>query len=245
MSDVSDDQAGGLKANPPNNCFDIHFEGKKGKIMKHREIAIAVLFVVVLAGSASAAWEDGRYWADDVTAWTGDVQNYGFLASPELMTESTTWWLTGTPDGDQNGNGYGWDAVDQDSVAGWRAFRAASFTVHFDAALKDVTGDDLLIVTYGGPNSVSSVWASPDDVEANYIQIGTIGAGTPGYFDNLEFDFGGLVDDVHYVKVVREVWGPQTGRFIDAVGGVPEPASLVLLACGAVGVLSRRRGQKR
>jgi len=210
--------------------------------MKHKEIAIAALLVVVLAGSASAAWEDGRYWADDVTAWTGDVQNYGFLASPELMTESTTWWLTGAPDGDQNGNGYGWDAVDQDSVAGWRSFGAASFTVHFATALKDVTGDDLSIVTYGGPNGVSSVWASPDNVEANYVQIGEIGAGgAVGYFDNLGFDFGGIVDDVHYVKVVRETAGPQSGRFIDAVGGVPEPASLTLLVCGGAWILRRRK----
>jgi hypothetical protein len=213
--------------------------------MKCREIAIAVLFVVVLAGSAPAAWEDGHYWADDVTAWTGAVQYYGFLASPVLMTLSTTWWLTGAPDGDQNNNGYAWDSVDQDSVAGWRAHNAASFTVHFNAALEDVTGNDLLIVTYGGPNGVSSVWASPDDVEANYIQIGTIGAGTPAYFDDLGFDFAGLVDDVHYVKVVRDVWGPQSGRFIDAIGGtVPEPASMILLACGAVGVLFRRRSKR-
>ncbi len=213
--------------------------------MKHRKIAIAALFVVGLAGSASAAWEDGRYWADDVTAWTGDVQNYGFLASPELMTASTTWWLTGAPDGDQNGNGYAWDASDdQDSVAGWRSFGDASFTVHFDAALKDVTGDDLLIVTCGGPNGVSSVWASPDNAEANYVQIGTIGAGMAGYFDNLEFDFNGLVDDVHYVKVIREVAGPQSGRFIDAVGSVPEPATMLLLACGSWGVLLRRRTRR-
>lgn len=213
--------------------------------MKHRKIAIAALLVVGLAGSANGAWEDGHYWADDVTAWTGDIQNYGFLASPELMTASTTWWLTGAPDGDQNDNGYGWDASDdQDSVAGWRSFGNASFTVHFDMALKDVTGDDLLVVTYGGPNGVSSVWASSDDVEANYVQIGTIGAGTAGYFDNLGFDFNGLVDDVHYVKIVRESAGPQSGRFIDAVGSVPEPATMLLLACGSWGVLLRRRAQE-
>ena len=206
-------------------------------------ICWVVLFVVVLAGSASAAWEDGRYWADDVTAWTGDVQNYGFLASPELMTPSTTWWLTGAPDGDQNANGYGWDNPgDQDSVAGWRSFGAASFTVHFDAALSDVTGDDLLIVTYGGPNGDSSVQASSNGTD--FFEVGTIGEGTPGYFDDLWFDFGGLLDDVHYVKVVRGTDGPQTGRFIDAVGGVPEPASLVLLACGAVGVFFHRRSKR-
>ena len=76
---------------------------------------------------------------------------------------------------------------------------------------------------------------------ANYIQIGAIGAGMVGYFDDLGFDFAGLVDDVHYVKVVRESAGPQSGRFIDAVGGVPEPATMLLLACGSLGVLLRRR----
>jgi len=203
--------------------------------------SMMVTTAVLLAGLVAQAQAD-LIWADDVVAWTGNVQNFGLYGPAELMTEDTTWWLTGPPDADQNDNGYGWDlGVDLDSVAGWRSFGDASFTVHFAAALKDVAGNDVKIVTYGGPNGSSSVWASDVDIEANYVQIGTIGAGTPGWFDDLWFDFAGGVDDVHYIKVVREVSGPHTGRFVDAIGGVPEPATIGLLSLGLMGFAVRRR----
>ena len=195
---------------------------------------------VASAMSANGAVIDGMNWADELASWTGDVQNYGLYASPEMLSPATTWWLTGTPDADRNGNGYGWDTgTDQDSVAGWRSFGDAEFTVEFDLAIEDGDGDDLKIVTYGGPNGQSSIWASATD--SDYVQIGTIGGGTAGYFEELWFDFAGNVDDVHYVKIVRETAGPQTGRFFDAVGGVvPEPATLALLGCGAMTLIRRR-----
>jgi hypothetical protein len=48
---------------------------------------------------------DDMTWASEVIDWTENVQNYGLYGSAEMMTEETTWWLTGPPDADQNDNG--------------------------------------------------------------------------------------------------------------------------------------------
>ena len=184
-------------------------------------------------------------WADDVAVWNGSIMNYGLYGNRELMTEGTTWWVTGPPDADADGNGNGWDyGIDLDHVAGWRNCgsdpdKPESITLHFNTALLDGENDDLKIVTYGGPYGEASVWASTDGID--YVQIGTVGAGDPGYFVDLWFDFSGelegvgayQIDDVHYIRLDREVFGARTGRFFDAIGGkysaVPEPATATLL----------------
>jgi hypothetical protein len=196
--------------------------------------------------SARAEVTGGMNWADEVFEYSSKVQNYGLYDDPEKMSASTTWWLTGAPDADQNGNGYGWDAgTDQDSVGGWRSFGLEHFIVRFDQAIRDAAAQaDLKLVTYAGPNGQSKVYASPDNTTGSYVEIGTLGPGVagPGYFDEVWFDFNGLVDDVHYVKVERTVDGPQSGRFFDAVGGVvPEPATLSLLGLGGLALIRRKR----
>lgn len=180
--------------------------------------AVAVLGVFA-TGQIVAG--DDMIWAAEVTHYTENVQNYGVYDNPEKMTDDTTWWLTGPPDADQDDNGYAWDfGVDEDYVAGWRSFGTEQFTVRFDQAIADVDGNDIMLYTYGGPNGISSVWASPTDNDDDYVQIGEVGAGTPGYLVELWYDFAGMVDDVQYIKVMREAGGPQSGRFFDAIGGM-------------------------
>jgi hypothetical protein len=129
-----------------------------------------------------------------------------------LMDAGTTWWLTSSG--------------------------TASITVYFDTALDDILGDDLVIHIYGGSKASASVWASSDNV--SYTDIGSIGGGTPGYFRDEVFDFGGAIDNVHYIRVDREVSGSKTGMFFDSFASVPEPATMLLLGMG-VACLRRKK----
>ena len=182
-----------------------------------RNDAIKAMLGGVVLGLAPAAAEiiDGVNWADQVSDCTANIQNYGGV----LVGPDTEWWLTGPPDADVNGNGYAWDAIDQDTVAGWRASNPAEcVTMYWEGGLPDLAGDDLLVHFYAGPYAQADVLASVDG--ATFRLVGTIGGGTPGYLREETFDFDGLFDEcVHYVKVLRLATGPQTGVFFDAFGG--------------------------
>jgi len=174
-----------------------------------------VTVTAVTAPSASAEIIDGANWADEVVEYSANIQNYdGFL-----MDEDMEWWLLKEPDCDVNENGYAWDPVDQDTVAGWRTTDAGEYVVmYWEHGLLDRSGDDLSIILYGGPFADAEVSASVDGVV--YRLIGTIGGGTPGYLREETLDFAGLFDTcVHYVQVLRVASGPQTGMFFDAFGG--------------------------
>ncbi len=215
-------------------------------MIKCSQIAIAVLFVVGLSGPAGAAVFNGQNWADSVYEYTTNIQNSGLGVPAELMSAdpSNQSWVTGVSDADVDGNGYAWDAGDNDYVAGWRANAPGEYViVNFVIGLEDLAGDDLVIHVYGGPSASANVLASTDG--NSYTQIGTIGSGTSGQFRDETFDFAGLLgDDVHYVKVLRAANGAQTGIFFDSFASVPEPATMVLLICGGAGLFLRRRAQK-
>lgn len=227
-------------------------------------VLVTLAYSISAIGVARGDLIDGVYWADEVTEWTGNIQNYG----GQPMTDETTWWLTGAPDADVNQNGYAWDPVDNDYVAGWRSCGGSgdeSFTVHFEVPIGDVDGPDFMIHYYAGLQSAASVWASSNDVD--YFQVGTMGSGTPGYFIDEWIDLDGFVNDARYIRVVRETDGSQTGTFIDALGApssaliptpvngsdgklgtsggrmfpVPEPAGVALIGWGALALARRRR----
>ncbi len=195
------------------------------------------LVVGLLAYATIACAAPTINYADSVVSYTNKIQNYG----EEKMTDSTTWWVTGESDADADGNGYAWDAGDPDYVAGWRAGATNQYiTVKFDVGLPDVIGDDLVIHLYSGGKANASVWASTNG--DSYINIGSIGSGTPGYFRDEVFDFDAFgLNDVHYVKVNREAVGSGTGMFFDSFAStaVPEPTTFALLALGGLLVAAR------
>jgi len=204
--------------------------------MMNRVLAIGIVLCAT-AAMAAASIRQGVNWADEVVDYSSKIQNYGGV----LMSDATKFWGTGAPDADANGNGYAWDIGEPDYVAGWRTTDAAQYIiVKWDVGIADLSGDDLTIRMYGGPSASATVLASNDGVD--FTQIGTIGAGTPGYLRDETFDFAGLfTDDVHYVKVLRVTSGPQTGMFFDSFGGtVPEPTTMVLLIGGGAVLLRRR-----
>ncbi len=179
-------------------------------------------------------------WADEVVGYTSNIENQGERINMDATTE---WWVLGPSDADVNHDGYGLEeGVDHNYVAGWCATAPGEFiVVKFDAALRDVEGNDLVIHMYCGPDAEGSVSASADNT--SYTQIGSIvGApgevpGNPGWFYDAEFDFHSFgLDNVHYIKVQRVANGPQTGMFFDSFAStpVPEPTALGLLVLGSV-----------
>lgn len=192
-------------------------------------LKIATVLVVVLTMAAADSHAEiigDMNWADEVSTWTGSVQNYGGT----VMDASTTWWLTGVP-----------DAASQDTIAGWRSSGSCEFTLYFETGLEDLIGEDLNVVAFAGGKNLATISASADG--NNYVTIGTIGKGIPEVLEEFWFDFDGLVDDVHYVKFVRGAMGSGTGFFVDAVGGkvaVPEPSTLAMLVLGTVALMYRR-----
>ena len=91
--------------------------------------------------------------------------------------------------------------------------------MHWDTAIPDLSGDDLVIRLYGGPYAEASVLASVDG--GTFTNIGMIGGGTSGVFRQESFDFDGQFGGgISYVKVERVTNGAKTGMFFDAFGGV-------------------------
>ena len=231
--------------------------------MNRKKLSVVVLVMALFGGfaaSLNAAVVNGQNWADSVFDWSGGIQNYGLVENilwSDQGANPSTWWVTGVPDADVDGNGYAWDdAVDEDYVAGWRDYGAAYFVLHYETALVNMPGDDLAVKVYGGSKCKVDVLGSTDG--GVYIPIDIIAGaknqipGTSGRFHEevaigldryITLDFGSL-DDLHYIKFERSVDGPGSGMFFDAVGSVPEPLTIVLLACGGLRVLSRRHRNK-
>jgi len=230
--------------------------------MKQSTFVTALMTFLLGANLAAADTIGNMQWADQVAGWSGDIQNY----AGELMTAETSWWLTGRPDSDVDGNGYAWDEGDSDFVAGWRASGDASVTLYFGPGIVDGAGPDFVLHEYAGPNALASVWASDDGVD--YVPVGQLGGGQPGYFTDAWFDLAGLLDIVRFVRVIRESSGSQTGLFLDALGAplpsvgpdsltsagqsvvvpppmpAPEPSAAVLAGLAFV-LLAKRHGRRR
>jgi hypothetical protein len=213
-------------------------------------IALVSLVLCMLSAElSSAALVGGQNWADTVAAWSGNIQNYNGTETGAIAAA----YVLGAPDSDVDGNGYALDACDNDYVAGWKGIGDVSFTVYFETALLNIDGDDLAVKMYGGPNCQADVYGSVDG--SSFEMIGSIAGaqgqipGKPGYFHNpgatgLEkystMDFGAL-DNLHYIRFDRAVSGAGSGMFFDAVGSVPEPATIFLLGAGWLALFRFRK----
>jgi hypothetical protein len=209
-----------------------------------------VLFVLctLTAQTADACLVGGQNWADSVVAWSGSIQNYNATATGADALA----YVLGPPDSDVDDNGCAWDACDNDYVTGWKGAANASFTLYFETALLNIEGDDLAVKAYGGANCKADVYGSVDGSSFELITsiAGAQGQipGKAGFFHEVgaagldryvTLDFGSL-DNLHYVRFDRVVCGSGSGMFFDAVGSVPEPATVLLLAVGSLGLLRRR-----
>lgn len=196
---------------------------------------LIVFLTLLSAGSINfGQYIDGVNWADRTVSFTDKIQSWadGYCGGPgpsfmEPNTPSTTWWVLGPADADANGDMYAWDFTlgDRDFVAGWRTGSALhadqEIIVEFDAGIEDVPGNDLVIRMFCGPAAKASVWASTDGF--TYTEIGTIEGdlnsvpGMGGFLYDAFFDLNGLfADDIHFVRVVREVTAAQSGMFFDS-----------------------------
>jgi hypothetical protein len=167
-------------------------------------------------------------WANSLAAWSGNIENYnGTRTGADALA-----YVLGPPDSDVDGNGYAWDADDNDYVAGWKGTGDASFTVYFESALLNVDGDDLVVKLCGGAKSKVDVYGSIDG--SSFEIIGSIAGvkgqipGKPGFFHEagasgldryVTLDFGTL-DNLHYIRFDRAASGEGSGMFFDAVGSV-------------------------
>lgn len=199
--------------------------------------------------AASATVVGDQNWADSLAAWSGNIQNYSGTATGAVALA----YVLGPPDCDVDGNGNAWDPGDNDYVAGWKGTGEASFTVCFETALLNIDGDDLAVKVYGGPNCRADVYGSADG--SGFELIGSI-AGAKGHFPGkagffhdagaagldryVTLDFGAL-DNLHYIRFDRCASGQGSGMFFDAVGSVPEPATLFLLILGGAGLYRFRQ----
>ena len=202
--------------------------------MKRYQVILIILVVVsMFSVSSDAALISGQNWADSVTSYTSQIQNY----AGTIMDSSTEFWVLGKSDADQNGNMHAWDAGDLDYVAGWRGGSAdQEIVVKFDTALEDIAGDDLVIRMYCGSKAQASVSVSENN--SSWTSIGSIVGvplqipGKPGFLYDATFDFGSF-SNIHYVKVHRETIGSGSGMFFDSFASVPEPTTLFVLGIGA------------
>jgi len=214
-----------------------------------RVVLVSLLLCMISVEVANAGLLAGQNWADSVAVWSGNIQNYNGTATGAVALA----YILGRPDSDLDGNGYAWDPGDNDYVAGWKGAANTSFVVHFESALLNVDGDDLAVKVYGGPNCRADVYGSVDG--SGFELIGSIAGakglipGKPGFFHNpgaiglekySKLDFGTL-DNLHYIRFDQAVSGAGSGMFFDAVGSVPEPATVLVMAAGWLGLLRFRR----
>lgn len=196
---------------------------------------VSLVLYVLTARLANASLVDGQNWADSLVAWSGSIQNYNGTS----IGEDALVYVLGPPDSDIDGNGYAWDADDNDYVAGWKGTADASFTLYFEVALLNIDGDDLAVKVYGGATCKADVYGSVDG--NSFELIGSIAGakghipGKQGFFHEpdateldryVTLDFG-ILDNLHYIRFDRVVSGQGSGMFFDAVGSVPESGDII------------------
>lgn len=114
-----------------------------------------------------------------------------------------------------------------------------------DNVISEVSGNDFAIWlgTADGVQETGELFVSNDGANFHYVGLVTDGIGTSP-IGPLGFDIAGTgLMEVRFVKLV-DVVGDNDAVDIDAVGAIPEPATVTLVAVAGVAML-RRRDQRK